>query len=56
MGIPFVLYVEWSDCFGSVIIERDMIKTVMMQSVNFRDDQNDIEPCVMIPIMDFRIY
>ena len=54
INIPCFLFIQWSDAMGYIKITNEIIKDVRMQSVNFRNDPNDLEPCVHIPISDFK--
>lgn len=54
MNIPFVLVVFWNDMIGYIQVTDEYFKVVKMQESNFRNDVGDIEPCIHIPINDFK--
>lgn len=54
MNIPFVLVVCWNDITGYVQIKDDYFKCIKMQEVNLSRFLSYIEPCIHIPIKDFK--
>lgn len=55
-GLPFYLFVKWTDAYGYVLIKKEIIESLQMQQSNFRGDEQDIEPCVHIRIGDFTFF
>jgi hypothetical protein len=56
-GVPFVLFVKWTDYIGHVTIDRILlaIAEIKMGTNGTRDDAGDYEPCIYIPISSFKI-
>jgi hypothetical protein len=57
LNVPFVVFVRWSDCIGYVEINRILVSLaeVAMGTNDTRNDPNDKEPCLFIPITSFKI-
>lgn len=53
--IPFFVFVKWTDAMGYCQIMEGHLATIEMQNVNFRDDPDDIEPCIFVPISTFKL-
>jgi hypothetical protein len=54
LKIPLLLYVQWVDFRGFVEIGDMSLYSIGMQSIDFRNDKGDIEPCIYIPIYLFQ--
>lgn len=53
-SLPFILVVQFTDYLTCVQIKESYLSS-LKQMTNFRGDINDVEPCVHIPISEFKI-
>lgn len=56
-GVPFVLFVKWTDYIGHVTIDPILLAVVeiKMGTNGTRNDSGDYEPCIYIPISSFTL-
>jgi hypothetical protein len=55
LGLPFYLVVRWTDTTEFVKVEQKHLGDVAIrEGYNYRGDPGDIEPCLQIPLEDFK--
>lgn len=54
-GIPAMLVVGWTDCIGVLELPAPRM-AVEIGGRTDRNDRQDVEPCVLIPVSQFAIY
>lgn len=54
-GLPFLLVVQWTDCLGYLTQEESSRYKIGTGGRYDRNDPQDIEPCIYIPVNEFKL-
>ena len=55
MSIPYMYFCKWTDQLAYVELTREYYQTTQIQKKDFRNDKQDIQPSIYIPIANFNL-